>query len=382
MKMEVKEIVMEMQTTWKEFKSAMEQNDLEIKKFGEVSAETKTKVDRINARMDEIETKMNRLPIIGQTNAQEFSNQKKEIFLNWCRKGAITPEEQKALSVSDDTTGGYLATDEFVKEIIKNVVEYSPVRSIAKVRTTSNRSVKIPKRTGTFSAQWVAETGTRSETTGLAYGLWEIPNHEMYALVDISQQDLEDSEFDLEAELRAEFAEQFGVAEGTAFVTGNGVGKPEGITMNSDVSYTAGGKASTLESADALIDLFFALKAVYANNGTWGMNRTTLGVVRKLKDGMGQYIWQPSYQSAEAPTILGRPYIDIPDMANIAANAYPVFFGDIRKAYTIVDRVAISIQRDPYTQATSGNVRFIARKRVGGQIVLAEAVRLLKIATA
>ena len=88
-----------------------------------------------------------------------------------------------------------------MRELIKGIVEISPIRSIARVRSTTNRSVQIPKRTATFSATFVAEQGTRSETTGYAVGLEEIPTHELYALVDISEQELEDSVFNLEQEM-------------------------------------------------------------------------------------------------------------------------------------------------------------------------------------
>ena len=122
-----------------------------------------------------------------------------QAFDAYCRKGfdALSEAEKKALTVSNDSTGGYLAPPEYVKELIKDVTEISPIRSIARVRSTGQRSIQIPKRTGQFSAQWVAESGTRSETTGYQVGLEEIPAHEYYAMVDISEQDLEDSVFNL-----------------------------------------------------------------------------------------------------------------------------------------------------------------------------------------
>lgn len=378
------------QQTWAEFKTIAERQDAEIKKYGDASAESKAMLDRVNDRLDQLETKLARTaPVIGDVKPEQ--REEKAALSKWCRFGSVSveeqkflrlPEEQKALNATAGSAGGYLVTDDFVQEILKNVVEFSPIRSIARVRMTSQRTVKIPSRTGTFSAAWVAEQGTRTETTGLAYGLKEIPTHEIYALVDISKQELEDAAFNMEAELQAEFGEQFGVAEGTAFVSGNGVGKPEGFLSNADIGYTAGGHASLINSGDALVNLQYAVKSTYANTGTWVLNRTTLGVIRKLKDGSGAYIWQPNYQLGQAPTILGRPYVEATDMPDIGANTYPIAFGDFRRGYVIVDRVDVEIQRDPYTQATSGNVRFIARKRLGGQLVIPEAVRLLKVATA
>tara|TARA_R100000655_G_scaffold77938_1_gene117281 strand:- start:14612 stop:15832 length:1221 start_codon:yes stop_codon:yes gene_type:complete len=305
-------------------------------------------------------------------------------FDAYCRKGfdALNDAEKKALTVSNDTTGGYLAPPEYIRELLKTVTEISPIRSIARVRSTGQRSIQIPKRTSQFSASWVAESGTRSETTGYNVGLEEIPAHEHYALVDISEQDLEDSVFDLEAEMQTEFAEQFAKAEGTAFVTGNAVGKPEGFMTNSSVGEVNSGGASAL-TGDGLIALVHGIKSDYGRNGTFVFNRSTLSAIRKLKDTAGQYVFQAGMMlSSGVPnSILGYPYIEATDMPDIAGNAYPVAFGDFNRAYMIVDRVAMAVLRDPFTQATSGNVRYIARRRVGGQVVQAEAIVKQKVAS-
>ena len=258
------------------------------------------------------------------------------------------------------------------------------MRTVARVRPTARRAVQLPKRSGTFGAVWTAESGTRNETKGLTYALEEIPTNELYALVDISEQMMEDSEFNLEEELQQEFSEQFAVTEGLAFVSGDAVGKPEGFLTNSDVGSTNSGSASTIADtngqADGLIDLYHALKTAYAVRGTWLLNRTVLGAVRKLKDGNNNYIWMPGLSSGIPNTILGQPYVEVPDMPNEAAGNFPIAFGNWTRGYVIVDRIVLSVLRDPFTQATSGNVRFIARRRVGGQVVLPEAIRKLKVA--
>jgi len=251
---------------------------------------------------------------------------------------------------------------------------------VASIRQTSQRFVELPKKTGSIAAVWVAETGTRSETTGMAYGLENVPVHEMSAVVDISFADLEDSAFNMEEEIVNECSEQFGVAEGTAFVSGNAIGKPQGILTNEDIDYTASGDADEI-TADGLMDIFYDLKSAYANNAVWLLNRQTLKAIRKLKAGDGHYLWQPNIGLGTPPTICERPYIECVDMPDIAANAYPVVLGDFKRGYKIIDRIAISITRDNLTQASSGKCRFTARKRVGGQVVLAEAIRKLKIAT-
>ncbi len=297
--------------------------------------------------------------------------------------GAIA--EMKALAITPDTAGGYLAPSEFVAEIIKAVTLISPARSLVRVRTTANKSVMIPKRTGQFAARRTTEQGTRTETTGLGYGLEELPAPEMYALIDISNQMLEDSAFDMEAELREEASEQFAVKEGAEFCSGTGIGECEGILTNGSVGETVSGTATTIADAngqaDGLLTLKYAIKSAYARNANWIMNRTVMGAVRRLKDAEKNYIWMPGLAQGQPNTIDGDPYVEFPDMPNEGAGAYPIAYGDFRRAYTLVDRIAMEMLRDPFTQATAGNLRFIFRRRVGGKVVLAEAIRKLKCST-
>ena len=355
--------------------------------------------DELKTSLEKIELRLNR-PGAGGHDAKA---DRKAYFADWARgvtnalvlgeanlgegqRKAIelARAECKSLSVQTDTTGGYLAPPEYVREIIKGVTEMSPVRQLVRVRQTASKSIQLPKRTGQFAAQWVAEQGTRTETAGLTWGMEEIPCHEMFALIDISQQNLEDSAFDLEAEIRAEAEEQFALAEGTAVVTGSGVGKPLGW-QNAGLTSTNSGTATTVADAggqgNGLVTLFHSLKTAYTRNASWAMNRLTLGSVRKLQDTTKQYLWMPGLANGMPNTILGAPYVEIPDMPNEGANTYPIAFGDFNRAYTLVDRIAMTMLRDPFTQAASGNIRFMFRRRLGGQVVLSEALTQLKCST-
>ena len=288
--------------------------------------------------------------------------------------------EYKALNMNSDAAGAYLAPSEFVRDIQKTLIEISPMRSMVNVRSTTAKSIQQPKRTSLYSgARWVSELGTKTEVEGLAYGLIEIPTHETYSLHDISNQMLEDSAFDIEAELRNEATEQFAIQEGRAVLSGTGVGQPEGILTATGIPEVVSGGATSLTS-DGLLNLFYGLKTFYSRNGMWGLNRLTIAEVRKLKDGLGNYVWMPGLQNGVPNSILGAPYVEIPDMPNIGAGTYPIAFGDWRKAYTLVDRITLEFLRDPYTQATGGLIRFILRKRVGGQVMLAEALVKQKVA--
>lgn len=369
---------------------------LDAAKGRDLTSEEQEKFDRIAKDADSLEEKIDRLEKHDKRQARMAERpagerdgkpagggedpQTREAFRTFLRSGEIVG---RGLVASDDTKGGYTATKEFVNELIKTETEMCPFRSLARVRPTSRKAIQMPKKTATFSAVWVGETDTRSETDGLRFGLEEIPAHEMSAVVKVSNEDLEDSALDLEQLIREEVAEQFAVAETTAFITGLGVKKPWGVAVDTAITNTNSGSNGDFD-ADDLIDLLYGLKAVYWRNATWMFNRTTLRKIRKLKAN-NEYIWSPgntypnSIVNGLAPTILDRPYVITPEMQSTGTTGnVSVLVGDIRRGYIIVDRVAVSILRDPFTEAQYGNVVFWARKRVGGQVVLAEAINRLQ----
>ena len=404
MEAEIKSAIQNLGETFEQFKQTYDEKLEQVAK-NEADPILDEKLAKIEAKMDSLED-VNQAITKQQAAQENLKEQMEQIhtvvtrpnsgfdskqvdatmsaFDQYCRKGieGLEPDEKKALAVSNDSTGGFLAPPEYVRELIKTITEISPIRSIARIRQTAQRSIQVPKRTGQFAAAWVAESGTRSETTGYTVGLEEIPAHEYYALIDISEQDLEDTVFDLEAEMQAEFAERFALLEGTAFVSGDAVGKPEGFMTNSSVSEVVSGNSSAL-LADGLITLVHSIKADYARSGTFVFNRSTLAAIRKLKDTAGQYVFQAgmTLTGGVTNTILGYPYVEATDMPDVGANNFPIAFGDFRRAYMIVDRINLAVLRDPFTQATTGNVRYVARKRTGGQVILAEAIVKQKVST-
>tara|TARA_R100001460_G_scaffold22604_1_gene45950 strand:+ start:3431 stop:4651 length:1221 start_codon:yes stop_codon:yes gene_type:complete len=401
---EIKSVVNELGSAFEEFKSENSKKLQEIEKKGSADPllvekvdkmaddiskmeETRQKIELQEKALADAETKLDGLERI--IARPETGNNSKDVdiqmkaFSSMLRVGKDNMDEveKKALYESDDTLGGFYAPTEYVADLIKTVTEISPIRSIARVRSTSNRGIEIPKRTGQFAASFVSETGTRSETTGYTTGLMQIDAHELYALVDISQAMLEDSAFDLESEMSTEFGEQFAKAEGTAFISGNSIGRPQGFTdSTAGVSSTNSGNGTAL-TANGLLDLMYAIKSDYMNNARFVFNRSTLAAILKLEDTEGQKIFvnSMSYVGGAPSTILGKPYVLAEDMADVGAGAKPIAYGDFSRAYTIVDRVNLSVMRDQFTQATSGNIRYIARRRVGGAVVLPEAIRLQNI---
>ena len=380
---DIKNAISDLGQTFNEFKKVNDERLDSIEK-GESTAYVDEKMTKLEAKMDSYED-MNQKLTVAQKNAEELKSQMTELQTVVTRpnSGFESKQVDDYLNAFDSyCRKGLEGLDGAERELLKTVTEISPIRSIARLRSTSSRSIQVPKRTGQFAAQWVAETGTRSETAGYTVGLEEIPAHEQYALVDISEQDLEDSVFNLEAEMQSEFSEQFAKAEGTAFVNGNAVGKPEGFMTNASVSSVNSGDADEI-TADGLISLVHSIKNPYSNNGTFVFNRTTLAKIRKLKDTAGQYVFQAGMMLTGGVTnsILGQSYVEATDMPSEGAGTFPVAFGDFRRGYMIVDRVSLAVLRDPFTQATTGNVRYIARRRVGGQVILPEAIAKLKCST-
>lgn len=429
---QVKDEITKFNTAFAEFRTVNETRLDELKKSGVESPETKAKLEKLQAALDSSETKLDtRFKALEATAEKQATlDQKildleaalarkgqhvdpkiledakaqailcKDIFFKALRfdpRGAKSLEEQvggvdnmkllrnppsfsKALIEGIDTQGGYLSPLEYVQEILTNVVEYSQLRPVCRVRTTTRQGIQIPKRTTTAAASWVEEQGTRAETANPAFGLLECRTHEMYAMTKVSKQELEDSLFDLEGFLRAEFAEQFGVTESEAFVNGTSAGQPEGLLTNASMTSVNNGHATVL-AADALIALYYDLKEAYLPNSYWVMNRSTLKTIRQLKDSQNQYLWAPGLRSDARPaTILDRPYTTAPEMPAIGNATYPIVFGDFRRGYIIVDRLLMEMMNDPYSSKSTGMVEFSARRRVGGQVAIPEALRKLYMA--
>jgi HK97 family phage major capsid protein len=417
MDIEIKTALDEMQKVWKEFRAENDKQLTELKAKGHADPLGEEKLqkltgslDRIEkehkARVDDLETKLNRAALgdLGGEKAEtKKAREAKAAFFGAMRRGEerLTLDERKVLTVSSDAGGGWLAPLDFVAEIIKAEVLYSPMRALVNVRRTSASAVQIPKRTGTAAATRSGEVATRTESQNPSWGLVTIPAPEMYAETRVTLADLEDSAFNLEQLIIDEFSEQFGVKEGAEIISGAGVNACLGFLdanaagPSTPISYTFSGQAATIAGAaagsagqgDPLVDLFHAVKTAYAARGTWVLNRKSLGAIRKLKDTTGQYLWQPgvgqsgTLGQAMSPTILGAPYVECPDMPDEGAGAFPIAFGDWKRAYQLVDRVEMSVVRDPFTIANVGQVKITARRRVGGQVVLGEAIRLFKCAT-
>lgn len=370
-----------------EVKSIIEGNRMETAENIETkNTDPVVSVEEVKALKDEIATikaKMNRSGANNNHPAAANSNGvERKAFESFLRRGVerISPDEVKALTVSSDANGGYLAPEEFGSELIKLLNEYSPIRSYARVMSISSPEIVFPRRVTGTSATWVDETADRTES-GMTFEQVKLTPFELATFTDVSNQLLEDNAYGLEGELIADYAESFGKTEGVAFVKGTGIGQPKGIMAATGIKEVKTGVAAafpTTNPADVIIGMYHQIATSHAQNGAWLMNRNTLGTIRQWKDSTGRYLVLDPITAGGVATLLGRPIVEMPDMDDIGAGKFPILFGDLT-GYRIVDRVGLSTLRDPYSLAAKGQVRFHARKRVGADVTHPDRFVKLKV---
>jgi HK97 family phage major capsid protein len=279
------------------------------------------------------------------------------------------------LSEGVDANGGYLVPEEFERQIVTALDEFNVMRTLCKVITTANER-KIPVAGTHSAAAWTAENASFTESNP-TFDQKTIDAYKLTDLIKVSIELLEDSAFDLETYIAQEFARAFGIAEEEAFCTGDGAGKPTGLfTANGGtVGVTTAGAAI---SADDVISLVYALKSPYRRNARFLMNDSTVALLRKLKDGNGAYLWQPSVQAGQPDKLLGYDLFTSPYAPTVAAGAFAIAFGDFNN-YWIADRTGRTVQRLNELYSTNGQVGFVATERVDGKIILPEGIQLMQV---
>jgi HK97 family phage major capsid protein len=313
-------------------------------------------------------------------------------FDAFIRKGEeiMGAEERKALQVGNDPDGGYVVNPDTSGRIVQRVFETSPMRAYASVQVISTDALEGLFDLNEASSGWVGETDARAETNTPQIGKWRIPVHELYARPHATQKLLDDASINMEAWLAAKVADKFARDESAAFVNGNGVNRPRGFltygagtTLPGQIEQLPTGASGAFAAApnggDVLVDALYSLKAPYRANAVWAMNRSVLRAVRKLKDSDGAYLWQPGIQAGQPSAIMGYPVASFEDMPNLGANSLSIAVADWREAYQIVDRVGIRTLRDPYS--SKPYIQFYTTKRVGGDVVNFEAIKLIRFNT-
>ncbi|MCW2395883.1 MULTISPECIES: phage major capsid protein [unclassified Sphingobium] len=398
-----KAMILALQQAHNEFKSTVEAN-IGAKADG---AEVTEKLGAINATLSTLENSLNEhaLKLAAASMAAggkpaPVDGEYSSTFSSFMRAGGRDDEsklaaEQKqgpraAMSEGVPADGGLLTPIEWDRTISGRLKLITPMRAESTVINISKAGFTKLFTDRAVGSGWVGETASRPATatptfTALGFGLGQI-----YANAAASQDLLDDAEIDLETWLVDEIATEFSRQEGIAFVAGDGTNKPHGF-----LNYATGGSAAArhpwgaievlnsgnatqINNADKIVDLIYKLPAIYTPNAKFFTNRTSLGMLRKLKDGQGNFLWQPTFVAGQPSTLAGYPVVDMPDMPNIAADALAMAFGDMRETYLVVDRIGFRVLRDPFTNKPF--ICFYCTKRVGGGVKNPDAMKILKVA--
>ena len=364
-------------------------------KLAKIDAEL-GKIADVKSEIEALEKRMNRPGAPGE--ADKAKAEHKAAFQKFMRKGDdsnLSDLQRKAYNITTDADGAYAVPEEIDRDILSKLVDVSPIRQIATVRTIGTSDYKkLVNIRGTASG-WVDEDDARTATNSSQFAQVTPFMGELYAYPQATQQMLEDVFFNAEAWIGEEVATEFARAEGAAFVSGDGTKKPKGFLAYTTAATADSARAfGTLEHVatgvaadwaasnpqDILLTLVYKLKAGYRANARFVMNKGVLADVRKWKDTTGNYIWRPGLEAGQPDTLLGYGITEAEDMPVKAANALPIAFGDFSRGYLIVDRIGTSVLRDPYTNKPY--VGFYTRKRLGGCVVDSEAIKVIKIAAA
>lgn len=365
----------------------------------EVKSESEESIKTLNDKVEELEAKTTR-PSISKKGKTKMEN--KEILSVFARKGVDGLEGLRSkgadLRISTDAQGGFALPTEVSSEIIKLQHETSPMRQVCNSINVSTTDYSQLASIGSAASGWVGEVDARAATNSPELAKVSAVMGEIYAAPKAFQHVLEDSFFDIESWLTGEVSRQFNEQEGVAFLSGNGTNKPAGLLngLATTSAYTAGdatrafgkfqviksGQAATLgANSDAIInklrDVVKTVKTGYLPGSKWMMNRNTHNTLVNMKDSDGNYFLQRDISKGAADTLFGYDIVINEDMADVAAGNYPIIFGDFSSGMVIVDRVGVSMLRDPYS--AYGAVSFYTRKRVGSMIQNTEALKFVNV---
>ena len=307
------------------------------------------------------------------------SDEYRDAFWNMIRNQGDQFAVRNALSVGEDTEGGYTVPDEFERRLVQALEENNIFRQLATVIRTNSGTRKIPIATDTMEAQWIDE-GEEIPETNTRFGQTTLSAYKLGTMIKVSNELLHDSAFDLASYIATRFGVAMGNAEERAFFTGDGDKKPLGIlaeTGGAELGVTAA--SEHLVTFDEIFDLYYSLKSPYRRNAQFICNETLLLQLMKLKDGNGNYIWKPGLDTAKPDTILGRPILTSTFMPTMSAGERVLLFGDL-KNYWVADRQNRTFRRLNELYARTDQVGFMTTQRVDGRLILPESVKVLKMA--
>lgn len=303
-----------------------------------------------------------------------------DLFFNqYCRRNKehLGPNVFNALEVGTDSEGGYLVPDEWATTLIRELPEMVAMRRYARViQTRGDRNLPVQTSRGAFT--WTAEEGSFS-TNDPAYNNIVVSAHKVGGIIVVSDELVQDNQYDLAGHLRMDANEEFSDKEEDAFMSGDNTGKPEGIfaaTTIAGVSITGttgAVSATPVVTTDNIIDTYHGLPRKYRSRAAWFMSDGHVKIIRKLKDTNDQYLWQPGLVAGVTDRLLGSP-VEISDSAPVPATASRgICFGDW-SYYTIVDRLDMELKRLDELYAATGQIGFRFARRVDGHMTMANAM--------
>ncbi len=313
----------------------------------------------------------------GKTKSGRASDEYKTAFWRVMRSKSVPHEVFNALQVGTESEGGYLVPDEYEHTLIDALEEQNIFRQLAHVITTSSGDRKIPVVASKGTASWIDEEAAYPESDD-SFGQVSIGAYKLATMIKVSEELLNDSVFDVPSYIAREFARRIGAAEENAFFNGDGKGKPTGVLFNDGAQVGVTAASATALTFDEVMDLYYSLRAPYRRNSVFIMNDSTVKLLRKLKNGNGDYIWQPSVSAGTPDTILNRPVYTSSYVPAATAGEKPILFGDLGY-YWVADREGRSFKRLNELYATTGQVGFLASQRVDGKLILPEAVKVLQM---
>jgi HK97 family phage major capsid protein len=287
-------------------------------------------------------------------------------------------EVRNALQIGELSEGGYMVPDEFEHTLVEALQEENIMRGLVHVITTSSGDRKIPLVTSKGAASWVEEEAVIPESDD-SFGQISLGAHKVGSMIRISEELLRDSAFDLATYITGEFARRVGAAEEAAIIAGDGGHKPTGLlhdTLGAELGVTTAAAAAI--TADELLDLQHSLKSGHRRRAAFLMNDTTVKMIRKLKDGNGQFMWQPGLLYGQPDTLLNQRVLTSSYMPLPTAGNKAILYGDY-SYYWLADREGRSLQRLNELYAATDQIGFKITQRVDGRLILPEAVKCLKM---
>jgi len=387
---EIKKLTEKIEETWEQMKAKNNEVLAEAKKQGEVSAENKailekmsTALDEQKTQLDDLATKVERQAVPGAGEAKvesEETKARKAAFYKFIRDGraALEPQERKALV--EDTTGLYLVPEELEAEIVRAIPQINTLRNYCRVRGTTRDKVGIRSLTEVSVGWGKLETGTDITESTLTPSKPNIYVEDLYGLTKIGEDELQDTDANLQALLADSFAVAIGNEEAKRFAIGRGhttYSEPDGVALDATIiaSYKDNWDVADTADLNSMLTAEYSLGTQYLNGAAWLMNRKTelaLRLLRVVEAGpvYGQYLWQPSLIAGAPNNFDGLPIINQNDMhyPADAVTSINVIFGNFKNGYMILDRAGIAIQRLDELYAEAGLVGFKVHRRVGGGV--------------